>query len=451
MLNTLTNDRYTLSAKDTKKDEQTRRIELSSFPDMSGGLPKELVLAVGARVILTKNIDVTDGLVNSASGVVTGFLPIPLPDDASFNLKYVLIKFDDERDGRKKRLESRSILPDDISTPIQTVESPIHIGHSNKVTSKRIQFPLVHAWAVTIHKEQGKTEETLVLSCKGNFNAGQFYTAVSRTKELDGLFILDKVTPQKIKVNIKSLTEIRRMRTDSVFCPPLVATETMSTETFLKINVFNINSLIPHYESLMKDNFVQMAHMTCLVETWLKQTDTHPDVPSFEVIRTDRKQGHIKRHGGLLTYIHEEIYFITQRPVSNVDLEYQLSIFAPAENKSIRFAFLLVYINPKTDTDKLMCDLERLVSALPTSIPAIVTVDFNVDLLKPNSVVTKLKNLMKYYNLHQYISQPTHRKGGLLDHFYTNIRTPNIVAHTIPTYYSDHLMISVAIPKRFLC
>lgn len=101
---------------------------------MSGGLPKELVLAVGARVILTKNLDVTDGLVNSASGVVTGFLPIPLPDDASFNPKYVLIKFDDERVGRKKRLESRSILPDDISTPIQTVESPIYIGHSNKVT-----------------------------------------------------------------------------------------------------------------------------------------------------------------------------------------------------------------------------------------------------------------------------------------------------------------------------
>ena len=86
------------------------------------------------------------------------------------------MKFDDDRVGRKKRLESRHILPDDISTPIQAVESPIHIGHSNKITSKRIQFPLVHAWAVTIHKEQGKTEQRLVLSCKGTFGADQLYT-----------------------------------------------------------------------------------------------------------------------------------------------------------------------------------------------------------------------------------------------------------------------------------
>ena len=77
----------------------------------------------------------------------------------------------------------------------------MRIGNNNKVTSKRTQFPLVHAWGVTIHKEQGKTEDKLVLSCKESFNAGQFYTAISRTKDLDGLFLLDEVTSAKIKVN----------------------------------------------------------------------------------------------------------------------------------------------------------------------------------------------------------------------------------------------------------
>jgi hypothetical protein len=86
------------------------------------------------------------------------------------------------------------------------VELPIRIGNNNKVTSKRTQFPLVHAWGVTIHKEQGKTEDKLVLSCKGSFNAGQFYTAISRTKDLDGLFLLDEVTSVKIKVSSKHVT-----------------------------------------------------------------------------------------------------------------------------------------------------------------------------------------------------------------------------------------------------
>jgi hypothetical protein len=63
----------------------------------------------------------------------------------------------------------------------------------------------------------GKTEDKLVLSCKGSFNAGQFYTAISRMKDLDGLFLLDEVTPAKIKVNIKSLEEICRMVSESPF------------------------------------------------------------------------------------------------------------------------------------------------------------------------------------------------------------------------------------------
>ena len=85
---------------------------------------------------LDLEIDVTDGLVNSAAGVVTGFLPTPDPDDDTYSPKVVLIKFDDERIGRKKRQVSKANLPDDISTPIPTVELPIRIGN-NKVKSKR--------------------------------------------------------------------------------------------------------------------------------------------------------------------------------------------------------------------------------------------------------------------------------------------------------------------------
>ena len=138
MLETLTNHCYTLHVKDSKRDEQTKRIEITSFPDMSGGLPKELILTIEARVILTgtKNLDVTDGLVNSAAGVVTRFLPTPDPDDDTYSPKFVLIKFDDECIGRKKRQVSKAILPDDISTPIPTVELPIRIGNNNKVSSK---------------------------------------------------------------------------------------------------------------------------------------------------------------------------------------------------------------------------------------------------------------------------------------------------------------------------
>ena len=63
------------------------------------GYPSPLSFTCYASLDL--EIDVTDGLVNSAAGVVTGFLPTPDPDDDTYSQKIVLIKFDDERIGKK--------------------------------------------------------------------------------------------------------------------------------------------------------------------------------------------------------------------------------------------------------------------------------------------------------------------------------------------------------------
>lgn len=110
MLETLSGPLYTFFAKDSKRDEQTKRIELSDFAENAGGLSKKLVLGLGARVILTKNMDVTDGLVNSAAGIVTGFLPPPNSiSDEHYCPKFILVKFDDKNVGHKRRTELRNI------------------------------------------------------------------------------------------------------------------------------------------------------------------------------------------------------------------------------------------------------------------------------------------------------------------------------------------------------
>lgn len=157
MLETLSQQLYTFTAKDSKRDEQTKRIEVSFFSDMAGGLSKTLVLGIGARVILTKNFDVSDGLVNSAAGTVSVFFPQPSVDVIEYNPKFILVRFDNERVGRKRREEHHSVLPHTCkdSTPISQVEIPIPLGKSKRISSKRTQFP--HAWGLTIHKEQGKT------------------------------------------------------------------------------------------------------------------------------------------------------------------------------------------------------------------------------------------------------------------------------------------------------
>ena len=93
--------------------------------------------------------------------------------------------------------------------------------------------------------------------------------------------------------------------------------------------------------------------------------------------------------------------------------------------------------------------VERLISSLPCGIPAFVTGDFNINILKKASITNKCLQLMNYYGFQQIIKLPTHRRGGLLDHFYTNIgsESTGITFNTIPTYYSDHMLLSIAIPK----
>jgi hypothetical protein len=41
-----------------------------------GGMLQELKVAVGTRVMMTTNVNTADGLVNSASGTVTGLCPL---------------------------------------------------------------------------------------------------------------------------------------------------------------------------------------------------------------------------------------------------------------------------------------------------------------------------------------------------------------------------------------
>jgi hypothetical protein len=52
------------------------------------------------------------------------------------------------------------------------------------------QFPLMLAWAITIHKSQGKTFEKVIIDIgRGTFAHGQMYVALSRCTTLEGIVL----------------------------------------------------------------------------------------------------------------------------------------------------------------------------------------------------------------------------------------------------------------------
>lgn len=137
----------------------------------------DLVLAVGAQVMLIYNLEPESGLVNGSRGVVVGYGCVDEKDEKLSNkdldneLLVPIVKF---KNGQQRPIGHASW------------ELPDFPGIS------RAQIPLKLAYAVTIHKSQGSTLDCALVDVGENtFEYGQAYVALSRVKDMDSLYIHD--------------------------------------------------------------------------------------------------------------------------------------------------------------------------------------------------------------------------------------------------------------------
>lgn len=153
------------------------------FDDRVHPTDEVLQLKVGAQVMLINN-DSAKRWVNGTIGRVA-----ELKKD-TYNLPIVKVK-----------------LPDGEVVEVEPFTWKSHRYHFNvsaqKVEAEEIgaftQLPIKLAWAVTIHKAQGKTFDRVALDIgRGAFASGQLYVALSRCTSLDGLTLVAPLLPRDI-------------------------------------------------------------------------------------------------------------------------------------------------------------------------------------------------------------------------------------------------------------
>ena len=180
---------YEIKAKDAMTG-QTKHLDLASLSSKrteTGGVHGMLKIACGARVMLTTNVDVSDGLVNGARGEIAHIVT-----NTNNDVTTVLVKFDNEQVGIKACQSSQYHSSYPNAVPLSKIEVVFLAKGKRGAEVTRLQFPLTLAWATTIHKVQGLTLDAIVVDMKGTqFNPGQIYVTLSRVKALTGLHIVN--------------------------------------------------------------------------------------------------------------------------------------------------------------------------------------------------------------------------------------------------------------------
>lgn len=152
------NKRYFYKAEATKGNE-LNATALSKY---------NVELVENAQVIVTRNIDIANGLVNGTRGIVKALF-----DD------YVVVK--------------------DCQGNHHSITYYKDIFEKSK--SSIMHMPLKVSYALSIHKSQGMTIDALEIDLGDNiFTCGQAYTALSRAKSLRNVRIID-VSKQSFKMN----------------------------------------------------------------------------------------------------------------------------------------------------------------------------------------------------------------------------------------------------------
>ena len=427
MLDRINSERYIHLAVDSAKDTGTNlaNVNISDNPRDTGNLRKVLIVKVGARVMLTTNVDVSDGLTNGVMGTVTHVVPCTTPH----KIRAVLVKFDNDRVGSNAKQVSMYKHIDKNSVPIEEVQTNFSIGGRSTCQANRKQFPLTLSWAVTIHMCQGLTLPEIVVDMspsKGRFSAGQAYVAFSCVRELNKLHIVN-YTRSQIRVSPHVEAEMARLQENRLqFTKPLLYTNKRKDFCLLHVNIYNIKSKL---RDIQCDEIFSHVDVISFNETHLSKQEclsgTMPGTKDdYSVFRRDRDGV----GGGVALFVKSACLPLP------IPLNTSLEVVAVKLSHPVDMTIVSVYRPPTTNLKHFTDEMCAVIANIHDKKICVVG-DFNVDVLSKKHTI--FSSMFQDNGYIQVVSEPTRDSGTLIDHVYV-IGDMDVTCDVIDCYYSDH-------------
>ncbi|CAC5397939.1 unnamed protein product [Mytilus coruscus] len=224
--------------------------------DLEMGLSKVCCIAVEMRVEITVNLDLNDGLVNGAGGIVKKI------EYLKNNVEKIWIQFEDEIVGKVGRYKSCKVA--------------------------RKQFPIRLAAAKTIHRSQGDTLQQVVIEFPTRRESHMHYVALSRAQKAEDIYIIGDMNAEKISVSQEVKEEMKRLRNErtlNLCYTPLYIIE----DSKFKICFHNSQSLHLHIDDVKADDNFIASDVNMFVESQLCRKDKDSDytIPGFQLYRND--------------------------------------------------------------------------------------------------------------------------------------------------------------------
>ena len=286
-----------------------------------------------------------------------------------------------------------------------------------------IQFPIILAYAVTVHKIQGGSipaPMTVGMDIKSVFEEAQAYVMMSRVQTIEQVFFIEKFVEKKIYVSTPALKETRRLEQNSLNKNRSLW-DTGSPEN-LKVASLNCRGLNTNFEDIKADMKLLKADVIMLQEISV-------DPSTQENFNIDGFQCQILPNGkgkGIALFFRQDIQF-------NGDIytasELQL---ATVDYKGAKL------INVYRSSQGSLTELKKMIDNRVSSGHGVVIGDFNLcaRMQKKNQVTTHLEKL----GFHQKVTEATHIQGRIIDHCYVKeseeFRMKDLTLYS--PYYSDH-------------